>query len=140
MGVDVADPRHGEPGHRRAARDHGAERQAGLLATVGTLNERVYQTRSAGAVAGWVVPEANDQARVARAILAIKVGRTVEAAAALVEVSRRLVDRGATVLVLGCTEISMCHAALEPLGVPLVDPLRIVARHLVRLGRQEGDC
>ena len=116
---------------------HGAERQAGLLATVGTLNERVYESRSAGAVAGWVVPETGDQARVARAILAIKVGRAAQAAEELVDVGRRLVDRGATVLVIGCTEISMCHAALEKLGVPLVDPLRVVAGHLVKVGRQE---
>jgi hypothetical protein len=28
----------------------------------------------------------------------------------------------------------MCLDALEPAGVPLIDPLRVVARHLVDIG------
>jgi aspartate racemase len=117
------------------ATEHGVGRRAGLLATVGTINERVYQRASAGGVSEWVLPDASDQDRVARAILAVKVGRTAEILDDLVGVGRRLVARGAEVIVVGCTELSMCHGALAAVGVPLVDPLRIIARHLVDLCR-----
>lgn len=115
---------------------HGAGRRVGLLATVGTIAERVYPGRAGQSVAEWLVPDAADQARVAEAILAIKVGRGHERVDDLLTVSRRLVARGAEVLVVGCTELSMCFEALHAAGVPLVDPLREVARRLVELGSQ----
>ncbi len=52
----------------------------------------------------------------------------------LLEVTMALVRRGARVIMVGCTELSMCLEALRPAGVPLIDPLRIVARHLVETG------
>jgi aspartate racemase len=118
------------------AATHGPGRRVGLFATVGTIGERVYQRAAAGGVSEWIVPADEDQAVVARAILAIKVGRTSDIVADLRDVGRRLVERGAEILVIGCTELSMCHHAFAQLGVPLVDPLRVVARHLVEIGRQ----
>jgi aspartate racemase len=123
-------------GLEELAARHGVGRRAGLLATVGTINERVYQRCPPGGVSEWILPDAEDQARVSRAILEVKVGRADAVAAALQEISRRLVDRGAEVIVVGCTELSMCYPALESLGVPLLDPLRVMARHLVEIGRR----
>ena len=113
---------------------HGRGRRVGLLATIGTLRQQVYEGRAGGRVAAWVLPEPGDQQRVAEAILAVKVGRIAEAAPILVPVVERLRDRGADVVIVGCTELSMCHGALGEAGVPLVDPLRVMARHLVVLG------
>lgn len=115
---------------------HGAGRRTGLLATVGTIRERVYQRAATGGVAEWVLPDAADQERVAKAILAVKVGRTSDILDELKQVAGRLIERGAELIVIGCTELSMCRDELAALGVPLVDPLRVVARHLVDLGRQ----
>jgi aspartate racemase len=123
-------------GMEALAAEHGVGRRVGLLATVGTLNERVYQRAQAGGVSEWILPDAGDQARVASAILAVKLGRAEDVVADLLEIGTRLVERGAEVVLVGCTELSMCHAALERLRVPLVDPLRVIARHLVELGRQ----
>jgi aspartate racemase len=113
---------------------HGTGRRAGLLATVGTLNERVYERCRSGGVAEWILPVSDDQAAVAEAILAVKRGRMAEAASVLPPVARRLVDRGAELIVIGCTELSMRDADLQSAGVPLVDPLREVARYLVEVG------
>jgi aspartate racemase len=113
---------------------HGTGRRAGLLATIGTLDERVYQARAGDRVAGWVLPEADGQQRVADAILAVKLGRLTAASPILRPVVERLRDRGAEVVVVGCTELSMCSAGIGGAGVPLVDPLRVLARRLVELG------
>lgn len=118
---------------------HGPGRRVGLLATIGTLTEQVYEKRAGGRVAEWVRPAPADQPRVAEAILEVKRGRLAEASPILLPVVGRLGDRGAEVVVVGCTELSMCHEALEAAGVPLVDPLRVLARHLVELGaRSQG--
>lgn len=113
---------------------HGAGRRIGLLATVGTINERVYERTAGESVAEWVLPDPGDQARVAEAILAVKVGRLREILDDVAAVSRRLADRGAEVIVVGCTELSMCNEGLNAVGRPLVDPLRVVARRLVEIG------
>lgn len=122
-------------GMRSLVDAHGRGRRVGLLATVGTLDERVYQSAAADAVAQWVVPEPADQDRVSRAILAIKLGNAASVSSGLTDVARALAVRGAEVIIVGCTELSMCYDALEAAGVPLVDPLRVVARHLVELGQ-----
>jgi len=113
---------------------HGAGRRVGLLATVGTIGERVYQRAAAGGVSEWILPDDADQDRVARAILAIKLGRSEDVVDDLRQVGRRLVGRGAEVILVGCTELSMCHRAIERLGVPLLDPLRVMAAHVVAVG------
>jgi aspartate racemase len=122
-----------------AGRERGT--RAGLLATVGTIDERVYQRARPDAGVDWVLPEPDDQRTVSEAILAVKVNESARAAPGLLRVAERLVARGAAAIVVGCTELSMCLDALRPAGVPLVDPLRIAARHLVDLGtaRRNGD-
>ncbi|MBK1441175.1 aspartate/glutamate racemase family protein [Parapedobacter sp. ISTM3] len=42
-----------------------------------------------------------------------------------------LVDNGATCVILGCTEIPLCIAEATYRGVPLLDPVRILARTLI---------
>jgi aspartate racemase len=115
-------------------RAHGPQRRVGLLATRGTLDEQVYQRAADGLVAGWVVPGDDDQAVVSDAILGVKAGEAERVVNGVVDVCRRLADRGAEVVVVGCTELSVCWDGLGRAGVPLVDPLRAAAREAVRLG------
>ncbi len=133
-GVDVPIVNMVELAVRDLLRRHGGGRRVGLLATIGTRNERVYEKAVPDAPIEWLVPEDDDQRRVSDAILAVKVNEGGRVAGALLDVARTLVRKGADVLMVGCTELSMCLDALEPAGVPLVDPLRIVARHLVDIG------
>ncbi len=113
---------------------HGTGRRVGLLATIGTLSEQVYQGRAGERVAEWVLPEPPDQQRVADAILAVKLNRVAEAPPIVLPVVERLRGRGAEVVIVGCTELSLCCDRLEAAGVPLVDPLRALAARLVQLG------
>jgi aspartate racemase len=121
--------------------EHGQGQRVGLLATIGTIEQRVYQDGLPGAAVGWVLPDDGDQRRVSEAILAVKVNEGPRVGPALLAVTRTLVERGARVILVGCTELSMCLDALRPAGVPLVDPMRTLARHLVEIGlrrRHEG--
>ncbi len=125
---------------RELLRLHPGRHRVGLLATIGTRNERVYEKAVPDAPIEWILPDDADQRRVSEAILAIKVNEASRVAGDLLDVSRALVRQGAEVLMVGCTELSMCLHALGPAGVPLVDPLRIVAARLVEigLGRRRG--
>jgi len=126
---------------RALVAEHGRGRRVGLLATVGTIEQRVYQDGLPGAAIEWVLPDDGDQRRVSEAILAVKVNEGPRAGPPLLAVARALAERGADVILVGCTELSTCLDALRPAAVPLVDPLRILARHLVDIGlrsRQEG--
>jgi aspartate racemase len=114
--------------------EHGRGQRVGLLATTGTLEQRVYQDGLPGVALDWILPGEADQRRVSEAILAVKVNEGSRVAADLLDVARALVGTGAGLILVGCTELSMCMDALAPAGVPLVDPMRILARHLVEIG------
>lgn len=133
-GVDVPIVNMVELAVRDLLRRHEGARRVGLLATVGTRNERVYEKAVPDAPLEWMVPDDADQRRVSEAILAIKVNEAGRVAGDLLDVARTLARKGADILMVGCTELSMCLDAMAPAGVPLVDPLRIVARHLVDIG------
>lgn len=113
---------------------HGRGRRVGLLATVGTIRERVFERAGGTDVAEWILPAPVEQERVAEAILAVKLGRVEDAGPAVLGVARHLSGRGAEVIVVGCTELSMCYEGLEGAGAALLDPLRVMARHVVGLG------
>jgi aspartate racemase len=133
-GVDVPFLDMIDLGVRELVSLHGRDARVGLLATVGTIDQRVYQAAMPAAGLDWLLPGEADQRCVSEAILAVKVNDAARVAGDLLNAARGLVGRGAEVILVGCTELSMCLDALRPAGVPLVDPLRIVARRLVEIG------
>ena len=112
-------------------------RTVGVLATSGTLRARLYQRWLADAGITVVAPDQHMQSsHVMPAIRAVKAGRRDEKVAhQLTAAARHLFDRGAQVIVAGCTEI--------PLGLPLgqapcpvIDPARVLAQALLdRVGQ-----
>jgi aspartate racemase len=139
-GVDVPIVNMVELALQALVAEHGRGQRVGLLATVGTIEQRIYHDGLPGAALEWVLPGGGEQRRVSEAILAIKVNEAPRVGPDLLAVTRALVERGARVILVGCTELSICLDALRPAGVPLVDPMRILAGHLVDIGlrlRQE---
>ncbi len=134
QGIDVPFLNMIDLGVRELVATHGEGARVGLLATVGTIEERVYQNAVPEAGLDWLLPEPADQRRVSDAILAVKVNQADRASADLLAATTALVQRGAAVILVGCTELSMCLDALRPAGAPLIDPLRIVARRVVEIG------
>lgn len=104
----------------------------GLLATSGTVAAGVYQRALEAQGLRAVLPDDDDQAAVMRIIYEqVKAGRDVD-----LELFRgvvgRLVDAGAQVVVLGCTELSVVAEDHDLLDEPLyVDSLDVLARRTI---------
>jgi aspartate racemase len=111
----------------------------GLMATATTLAMRLYQQRLGAG--GWdiIEPEPAQMERlVTPAIAAIKANRVTEAYRPLTEVANSLVSRGATAVVLGCTEIPLGIQAgpAEAFRVPVVDTIDALARAAIKWARE----
>ncbi len=108
-------------------------RRAGLLATSGALAAGLYQKALEQAGVGWVAPEGAALDALMATIYRIKVApddpanRTQMAAHA-----RALVDRGADVLIAGCTEVPMALDAAEA-PAPLVSSTDVLVERTVAL-------
>jgi aspartate racemase len=77
--------------------------------------------------------EAGDQQLVVNVIASVKAGRAGPAEArALAVVARRLAARGADQVVAACTEL-MLAVDKGDLGLPVVDPARLLARRIVEI-------
>jgi len=120
------------PGHRRV----------GLLATEGTVRSRVYHDAAAGAPFELLVPDQAHQELVMRAIYGergIKAGYLDgQCRDDLMLALTHLVQAGASVVILGCTELPLVlrEDAAFPLGdhsIVLLDPTAILARRCVAL-------
>ncbi|HEY0183134.1 MAG TPA: amino acid racemase [Rhodopila sp.] len=103
----------------------------GLMGTAGTLAMRLYQDRLGDQ--GWTIIEpepAEMQRLVTPAIASVKANRLAEAYQPLAEVVGSLASRGASAVVLGCTEIPLGIQAgpSDTLPVPVVDTIDALAR------------
>jgi aspartate racemase len=103
----------------------------GVMGTQATLNMRLYQDRLQ--TQGWdcIIPTRDEMDRlVSPAIAQVKANRVAEAYAPLAEVVNNLAARGATAVVLGCTEIPLGIQAgpQSALKVPVIDSIDALAR------------
>ncbi|MCE1117323.1 MULTISPECIES: aspartate/glutamate racemase family protein [Pseudomonas] len=123
---------------------YGAARQVGLLATSGTLQSRVYHAAAERSGLSLMVPDEAAQALVMRSIYGergVKAGYTTgQCKDDLLTAAAHLVDRGATVLILGCTELPLMFPLADDclIGtarVALVDPTNVLAQRCVALAQ-----
>jgi aspartate racemase len=112
----------------------------GLMGTPATLAMRLYQDRLG--VQGWdiIEPDGDQMDRlVIPAIASVKANRVAESYQPLVEVANSLAARGATAVVLGCTEIPLGIQAgpAANLRVPVVDTIDALARAAIAWARPD---
>jgi aspartate racemase len=110
----------------------------GLMGTEATLAMRLYQNRLGAQ--GWdmIEPDAAQMRRlVTPAIAAVKANRVADAFQPLAEVVNSLAARGASAVVLGCTEIPLGIQAgpVDALRVPVVDTIDALARAAIAWAR-----
>lgn len=110
----------------------------GLMGTAATLAMRLYQDRMSPQ--GWdiIEPEAEQMERLVNpAIALVKANRVTEAYQPLVQVANSLAARGATAVVLGCTEIPLGIQVGPATGlhVPVVDTIDALARAAIAWAR-----
>jgi aspartate racemase len=109
----------------------------GVMGTQATLAMRLYQDRL-GAL-GWdcIVPTQAEMDRlVSPAIALVKANRVADAYAPLAEAVCGLGQRGATAVVLGCTEIPLGIQAGAAPNVPTVDTIDALARAAIAWARR----
>jgi aspartate racemase len=104
--------------------------RAGLLASTGTIKSGLFSRAFARAGVEIIVPTVREQEKVMEAVFG---GRGIKAGFSsglprklILDVSRRLISRGAQAIIAGCTEIPLALRE-EDLSVPLVEPMRIAA-------------
>ena len=110
----------------------------GLMGTAATLAMRLFQDRLGAH--GWDIIEpdpAQMERLVTPAIASVKANRVVEAYQPLTEVVNSLASRGASAVVLGCTEIPLGIQAgpADALRAPIVDTIDALARAAIAWAR-----
>lgn len=108
----------------------------GLLATDGTLRERIYEQLGAKYDLSFVPPNHSDQKLLMDVIYKIKAGNKSGVRYALVDIASRLISERVDAVVVGCTELSLYTEKIVPASsVPIIDPLRVLAKKLVSLSQ-----
>jgi aspartate racemase len=113
---------------KRIRRRHPGVRRVGLLATTGTIQAGLFQKALKGTKLELLVPSEVTQTNVVmKAIYAIKAdGATTQARTLVRGAAQELLDRGAEIVVAGCTEIPLVLKDGD-LPVPVIDPIAILA-------------
>ncbi len=101
-------------------------KKAGIVATKGTLKTRLYH--NALGRRGIELIEASDIEGVMRAIYNIKAGKKQGAKQKFLELFRELRNKGAEVVIAGCTEIPLVISKEE---FPYLDPMEVVAKIII---------
>ncbi len=121
------------------AAHHPALRTVGVLSTTGTWRARLYPTALESLGYQVVVPDERLQTEMIHPAIydpgyGIKAAGqvTVQARLNLEQGIAYLRERGAAVIILGCTEIPLAFTARGYDGLPLIDPTLILARALIR--------
>jgi len=111
----------------------GPDARVGLLATDATIASGLYINRRLvdAPPVQWLLPTAAEMLeQVMPGIEAVKAGRLQDGQALLCDAARALRQRGADVLLLGCTEIPLVLDAAA-CGLPVVDATAALARLVV---------
>jgi len=117
---------------------HPTVQAVGLMATDGTVDSGLYQDAFCARDLKVLVPSEDDQRRVMEGIYSehgVKAGCCQNARIHFRAVAQELVERGAEVIVAGCTEIPLALEQSDITGALLIDPTRILARAAVNHAR-----
>ena len=112
-------------------REHPEVRQVGVLASTGTLDTGLYREALAAVGLRELVPGADEQCLVMKAIYGVKAGRVSEPRDQLRSVAAALVSAGAEAIIAGCTEVPIVLGS-EDITVSYVDATTALALAAVR--------
>ncbi|HEX9852671.1 MAG TPA: amino acid racemase [Woeseiaceae bacterium] len=108
-------------------------RQVGVMATNACIEAGVYQSAIRASGRDSILPPADRQQELMALILRIKRGdKSSEVRLAMRGIARGLVDRGAEVIIAGCTEIPLVLGH-DDLDVPFVSSTEVLARRTVAM-------
>jgi aspartate racemase len=100
---------------------------------------RLYQPRLKARGFDCLVPTEEEMDRIVMpSIDLVKANRVAESYAPLAEIARRLIERGARAVVLGCTENPLGIAAGPALPFPVADTIDALARASIAWAKPAG--
>jgi len=112
-----------------------AATMVGVMATTGCLETQVYQEAVAASGREALVPEGADMDELMGLIRAIKAGDQGEGVQRGMQASaNKLVQRGAEVIIAGCTEIPIVFSG-QNCAAPIVSSTDVLARRTLELAR-----
>jgi aspartate racemase len=114
-------------------RKYGNNATVGLLATTGTIHAKLYQDAlyKKSSTIAVLTPENDEQTSVMNAIYDIKSNSVNERnTQELYDVASKLVSRGASTIILGCTEIPLALRTKHPKFFR-IDPMEILAQKVI---------
>ena len=109
--------------------------EIGVMGTAGTLKTAMYQQELESRGFAWIAPSEDEMTKYCTPSIAlVKANRIAEAYAPAVECIRRLQQRGAAAVVLGCTELPLAvpHQCRPALGIEMVDSIDGLAKAAIR--------
>lgn len=105
--------------------------RAGLIASTGTLKSKLFHNSLAMGGIEIIIPTPEEQSQVMEAIfgrVGIKAGYTTGKTKETIHfIAKKLIQRGAQVVIAGCTEIPLVLKE-DDILLPLIDPLKIMAQ------------
>lgn len=111
----------------------------GIIATRATLAAKLFDAPLTQRGCRLAVPDDDDMGGVLSAIAQVKAGQTHEAGKRLEEVVQRLLSRGASAVILACTETPLALDAVQsPLRARCIDSTAALARSTVSWWTQHG--
>ena len=115
-------------------------RSAGLMATTGTVQSGLFQKAFQGSRCKLILPDESGQEKVMHLIYQnIKASKPVDLNR-FFSVSRELKTKGAEVVILGCTELSMIRRDFD-IGAGYLDAMQLLAKCAVeRCGKLKESC
>lgn len=107
-----------------------------ILATDATIKEKVYQLKNKSSKINWIYPDKKTQEKVSRIIYSIKAGQDKNILENIVGVVNKL-NKNSDAVIFACTELSIyAKEARKFIKIPVVDPLEVLAREVVRLSQK----
>lgn len=107
-------------------------RQIGVLATDGTIETKLYQDELATNGLKAILPDPTKQRTIMEIIYGIKAGKKYK-----IDELQKIIDslaaRQADMVILACTELSLGYEKLSQNPLKIIDPLRILGKHLVNI-------
>ncbi|KKI88928.1 aspartate racemase [Bacillus sp. SA1-12] len=105
-------------------------RNAGLLATDGTINTKLYQSSCQIFHIHVIEPDMQMQKEVMEGIYAIKESDLDKGRLFLSTVANKLIKRGAEAIIAGCTEIPLVLNSSQ--DICIIDPTEILAKSVIK--------
>ncbi|MEK9200791.1 MAG: amino acid racemase [Patescibacteria group bacterium] len=103
-----------------------------ILATDGSIKEKVFTATFTKNRISYILPNIIEQKKIMKIIYDIKAGKKTSLVKSLRNFIKKKNLTDSCSVLLGCTELGLCENELQDIGVPLINPLRILGRYIAQ--------